>query len=185
MADECNFLSGVCALQQAVHNYLLVGDFYDSSIKDMLDKSGGITFVPYDSQADETAKTLITMRRGDLIMQPRSNINETPDVVAYNPSVTLEFTVSAQSYRLAEKLGQELIQLLAILSKSTAEVNLHIGGLQLTPTQNSLEGSPNYFSCKVTANCGIPLTMWKLDNSDDILTIIKINTDFNGQDILS
>lgn len=179
MSDSCNFLQGVCTLQSLLDGYLTSGDFELDGLKEQIAEVGGIKFIPYDAQPDETAKVLVTMRRGDIILSPQNNMGSDINTVAYRPSLTVVIKISTQSYRLTEKLGQEILQFLAIMSAEIKKANLTIGGLQLSPTANLPDSSPNYFACTITASCGIPLTMWKIANSSDILTSVKINTTFN------
>lgn len=179
MEDSCDFLSGVCLLQGAIEGYLQSMDFYNPELHEMLQTTGGVKFLPYDAQPDETAKTIVTVRRDTITLNPQNNMIASSDVVAYHPSIPLQIIISSQSYRLTEKLGQELLQLAAVLSKSAPLAKLNIGGLQLSPTVNDKDNSPNYFICKVSMNCSMPLTMWKIDNSSDILTSVKLNTKFN------
>lgn len=179
MENSCDFLQGVCMLQSAIEGYLKSVDFYNADLNEMIEASGGVKFVPYDAQPDETARTLVTMRRDTIALNPQNNMMSSSGTVAYYPVIPLILVISSQSYKLTEKLGQELLQLVAVLSKSAPLTFLNIGSLQLTPTANDNSNSPNYFICKVSMQCSMPLTMWKIDNSSDILTSVKLNTKFN------
>lgn len=185
MDNKCNFLQGVCVLQNVIETYLNTGDFYEPELAEMLKQSGGVKVIPFDAQADETAKTVITMRRDNIVLAPKQSLNFSSNTSGYKPQVSLRLIISSQAYYLTEKLGIELLQFIGSISNMMSPYHINIGSLTLTETQNNTETSPNYFVNQLVIACAIPQLMWKRQVSDDILSTMKLNIKFDGQDILS
>lgn len=185
MSEYCDFLQGVCVLQQAIDNHISTFSFYNPELPELVKNTGGIKFIPYDAQADETAKALITMRRGNISLGIKGGIGGSAYNNAYTPQLGIQLIISTQSYYLTEKLGQELLQYVASIRGGLQAFNLNIGAVTLTPTVNNRESSPNYFVNTVDITASIPVTMWQTQSSDDILSSIKTSITFNGQNILS
>lgn len=185
MSDKCNFLQGVCVLQNAIASYVESEDFYDDDLSSLIKQTGGVKVIPFDAQADETAKTIITMRRDNIVLAPKQSLNAPSTVSSYRPQLTVRVIISAQTYYLAEKLGVELLQFVGSISNLLVPHHINIGGLTLTETQNNIESSPNYFVNQLVISCTIPQLMWKRQVSDDILSTMKLNIKFDGKDILS
>lgn len=184
MAEYCDFLQGVCVLQAALDTYVTTGAFYNPELKELVKNAGGVKFVPYDAQADETAKTLITFQRGPISLTSKGSLSSSITSNTFAPNISLIIKVSAQSYYLAEKLGQDLLQYIASIKGGIRSFNLNIGDISLSETTNNREASPNYFVNTLTMHASIPLTMWQTQTSDDILLSIKTNITFNEQKIL-
>lgn len=184
MPEYCDFLQGVCELQTLVSAHLLLNDFFDPELRELIKNSGDIKVIPYNAQADETAKVLVIMQRGDIVLTPKQSLNYSSRESSYQPALTVSFTISSQSYYITEKLGAELLQYIASISNAIKERNINIGGLSLSPTTNNKEVSPNYFINTLSVNCTIPRTMWKIQTSDDILSTLRLNVKFDGQNIL-
>jgi hypothetical protein len=185
MSEYCNFLQGVCVLQQAVSTHILSEKFYNPELVELIKNTGNVKIIPYDAQADETARVLITMRRGNISMGIKGGLTGGVHNNAYTPQLALRIIISTQSYFLTEKLGQELLQYVASIRGGLQAFNLNIGTITLSPTENNKEVSPNYFINSVDITASIPITMWKTQSSDDILSSIKTSITFNGQNILS
>lgn len=185
MAEYCDFLQGVCILQNALAIHLSTESFYNPELIELTKSTGGVKFIPYDAQADETATTLVTMRRSNIVLGAKGNLTGSIRENAFMPAITIMIHISAQSYYLAEKLGQEILQYIASIQSGLRSFNLNIGSITLTPTENNKERSPNYFTNSIAISGSIPITMWKTQSSDDILSSIKTNITFNGQKILS
>lgn len=185
MSEYCDFLQGVCVLQQAIANHVLSKEFYNPELAELIKNTGDIKIIPYDAQADETACTLISIRRGNITMGVKGGLTGGLHNSAYTPQLALRIIISSQSYFLTEKLGQELLQYIASIRGGLQAFNLNVGTITLSPTENNKESSPNYFINSVDITASIPITMWKTQSSDDILSSIKTSITFNGQNILS
>lgn len=185
MPEYCDFLQGVCVLQSAIHEHLISDRIYNPEVAELIKNCGGIKFIPYDAQADETATALITMRRDNIVLGGQANLAGSKTSSAFRPNIGLQVHISTQSYYFTEKLGQELLQYVASIQSAMRAFNLNIGSLALSPTTNNKEASPNYFINTLAITGSIPLTMWKIQTSDDILSCIRTNITFNGQNILS
>lgn len=184
MSGTCDFLQGVCIFQQTIANYLLTGKFYNEELADLIKETGDIKVLAYDAQADETARALVTMRRDTITLNTIPTMNYGVDHVSYKPALSIIITISSQSYALTEKLGAELLQYIAVISKAMGSYNLNIGSIRLSPTTNSPQ-SPNYFINTISVGCTIPQVLWKMQSDDDILSTLKLNIKFDGQNILA
>lgn len=185
MKEECNILDSICVLQNLVANYLTQPEMLGEELSELIKNSGGVKFIPYDAQANETAGTLITMSRESIAFTPKQSIAQSVYQSSHKVAITLIFTISAQSYFLAEKLGESLVRYLASISNAMNNYNLNISSLVLSKTQNNLDQSPNYFFNTITIGGSIPQVVWKIQSSDDILSTLKLNIKFDGQDVLS
>lgn len=183
MENNCNFLQGVCILQGAVEAYLKERSFYNTDLNEMLPADKDIKFVPYDAQADETAKVLISMTRGTINLANAGVINMPTDTTTGRPGLSIVFTISTQSYYLTEAIGVELLQYISASSGAIRTFNLNIGTIQLSETQVQKDVSPHFYINKIVVQASIPQIMWKLKSSDDILNSIRTNITFNGQTI--
>lgn len=184
MPEYCDFLQGVCVLQQAISAHVLDNNFYNPELPELIKSMGGVKVIPYDAQADETAKVLITMQRDTITLGNRGNLSQA-QTSTFSPQIGLHIKISTQSYYLTEKLGQELLQYVASVQGALRAFNLNIGSISLSPTQNNKESSPNYFINTISIGGSVPITMWKTKSSDDILSCIRTNITFNEQNILS
>lgn len=185
MAEQCNLLQGVCVLHNAITTYLYQGKFQDPDLTSLLKTAGGVKVIPYDAQASETATALVTMSRETLELKSRQSLAHSSQQSSFTFGLNLAIVISTQSYFLTEKLGTELLQYIAAISNMLPAYNLYVGGLSLSKTQNNLEASPNYFINTITLNCSIPQAVWKNESSDDILSTLRLNIKFDGQNILS
>lgn len=184
MSEYCDFLQGVCVLQQAISAHVLDNNFYNPELTELIQNVGGVKIIPYDAQADETAKALITIQRDAITLGTKGNLSQS-QASTFLPHIGIQIKISTQSYYLTEKLGQELLQYVASIQSSLRAFNLNIGSISLSPTQNSKEASPNYFVNVISIGGSIPVIMWKTKSSDDILSCIRTNITFNEQNILS
>lgn len=185
MSEYCDFLQGVCVLQTALSEHVLHNNFYNPELVELAKSTGGVKVIPYDAQADETARALIIMKRGAITLGSKGALTQNTTTSTFSPQLSLEIQISTQSYYFTEKLGQEVLQYVASIQGAIRSFNLYIGAITLTPTINNKEASPNYFINTVGITGSVPITMWKTKTSDDILSCIKTNITFNEQKILS
>lgn len=185
MSEYCDFLQGVCVLQQAISNHVLSKEFYNPELAELIKNTGDIKIIPYDAQADETAKTLIHIQRDNIVLGAKGGLAQNTYTSTFAPQLGIHIIISSQSYYLTEKLGQELLQYIATIQGAIRAFNFNIGSISLTPTKNSKEASPNYFINTITITGSVPITMWKTKSSEDILSCIQTNITFNGQQISS
>jgi hypothetical protein len=185
MSDNCNILQGVCVLQAAVEAYLQNNSFYNTELNEKLSKSNSVKFVPYDAKADETAKVLVCMRRGPIILEHTGTMGTGTDTVSRKPKLSIRFIISSQSYSLTEALGLELLQFITVISKRIGAYNLNIGTIQLSETQVEPQHSPQFYIATVDLTASIPQVVWQLQANDSIVNSIRFNVNINGQRVLT
>lgn len=185
MDEYCDFLQGVCILQTALAEHVMHNNFYNPELVELANNTGGIKVIPYDAQADETARALIHVQRDAISLGSMGNLTQNALNSTFAPKINLHIQISTQSYYFTEKLGQEVLQYIASIQGALRNFNFNIGSINLSPTMNNKESSPNYFVNTVNISGSIPITMWKTKTSNDILSCIKTNITFNEQKILS
>jgi hypothetical protein len=184
MSDYCDFLQGVCVLQTALSDHVLNNKFINPELIELSQATGGVKVIPYDAQADETARAMVILQRGDITLQNKGILSQPSSQSTFTPQLSLMIQVSTQSYYFTEKLGQEILQYVASIQGALRSFNLNIASLSLSPTRNDKTNSPNYFINAVTITGSIPITVWKIQSSEDILSSIKMNIKFSGQKII-
>ena len=185
MSNNCNFLQGVCILQEVVESYLKGGSFYNDNLAEHLSKQDAVKFLPYDAKADETAKILVCMRRGPIILENVGTLSTDSNTVARKPKLAIRFIISTQSYNLTEALGAELLQFITVISKKMSMYNLNIGTIQLSETQVEPQQAPQFYIATVEVNASIPQVLWQLQANDSIVNSIRFNVNINGQRVLT
>lgn len=185
MENNCNFLQGVCMLQEAIETYLNGGSFYNSELNEQLAKPNAFKFVPYDAKADETSKVLICMQRGEIVLENVGTLSTDSNTVSRKPKLSISLTISTQSYNLTEAIGAELLQFITVISKKITAYNLNIGAIQLSPTQVDMQQAPQFYIAKIGISASIPQVVWKLQPNDSIVNSIRFNVNINGQHMLT
>lgn len=184
MQGYCDYLNGVCILQQAVECFIENKGFEDPELREMLHTPGDVKLVTYEGAAEETAKVLISFKRQALAISNVPTLNAGGSRAVFKPQVTVVITISAQTYYLAEKLGQEIAQYIARITNALMFHNINIASVSLSETVTSPEHA-NFYRNVITVSAGIPHIMWKMETSEDIVNSIRLRTTFNGQDILT
>ena len=170
-----DLFDGMCALTSAVEQFFNNKEFTHPELVDMfpcdyeLTVKNAVTSIP-----SAVALPEVTVRRSDIVIVPKSQYSGLQGAVV-GPTMTIEFEIKTQTYRMTELMAQELAKFLTTMTPVFRDYNICLATVVCGATQHFRENTPNYFFAKVSANTGMPLSAWKYKSTDSILRSIQLS----------
>ena len=170
-----DLFDGMCMLTSAVEQFFNNKEFTHPELADMfpcdyeLTVKNAVTSIPSAVSLPE-----VTVKRSDIVISPKSQYSGLQGAVVA-PTMTIEFEIKTQAYRMTELMAQELAKFLATLTPVFRSYNICLSTVVCGATQHFRENTPNYFFAKVSVNAGMPLATWTYQSTDSILRSIQLS----------
>ena len=175
-----DLFDGMCMLTSAVEQFFNNREFTHPELADMfpcdyeLFVKNAVTSIPSSISLPE-----VTVKRSDIVITPKAQYSGlNGQVVA--PTMTVEFEIKTQAYRMTEMMAQELAKFLATMTPVFRGFNICLSTVVCGATQHFRENTPNYFFAKVSVNAGMQLAAWTYQSTDSILRSIQLTLNIRG-----
>lgn len=179
--DVCyDLFDGMCVLTSAVEQFFNNKEFTHPELADMfpcdyeLFVKNAVTSIPSSLSLPE-----VTVKRSDIVIAQKSQYSGIQGSVVA-PTMTIEFEIKTQTYRMTELMAQELAKFLATMTPVFRNYNICLSTVVCGATQHFRENTPNFFFAKVSATAGMPLAAWTYASTDSILRSIQFTLNIRG-----